>query len=64
MQPWQQRVIEEHNELDKKIDKLETFIKTMDDTNRVAYQDWQLLEAQLHAMRAYRQILSIRSSKF
>ena len=62
-QPWG-RVHQELRDLDDKIIELTAFIETMDDTNRVEYKHWQLLEAQLHAMRAYAQILRIRISTF
>lgn len=63
MQPHQQRVVEEHTELEKKIERLEAFVGTP--TYHALNQAEQyLLRRQLLAMREYLDILAARIAHF
>ena len=60
MLPHQQRVVDEKNELDVKIEKLDIFIKTNPIFGQMELQDQQLLDEQLKHMNAYWNVLRQR----
>jgi len=60
LQDWQQRVINEQNDLFEKIDRLELFIDQGDDFSKLDNEDQELLRAQKGAMFAYGKILEVR----
>jgi hypothetical protein len=62
MKDWQQRVVEERNELYDKIHKLEDFLQQ--ERHDIAQQQWDLLRSQLHYMQLYGDILNTRISAF
>ncbi|HBW8082951.1 TPA: hypothetical protein MFH09_002579 [Klebsiella pneumoniae] len=64
MEPHQQRVVGELAELSDKISKLDEFIKTSPIFTGLDGQQQGLLKAQLGAMQAYGEILSLRISAF
>lgn len=66
MGDWQDRVIEEKQELDKKIIKLSTFQKT-DGFQRMQIEaegDYVLLKNQLRVMKKYSKLLELRIKRF
>lgn len=65
MQPYQARVIEEKRDLDAKIAKLESFLKTCDTPVAiVSYHEFQRLTRQRDVMKEYSAILAERISAF
>lgn len=60
-EPYQQRVVEEREQLDERISKLEAFIEGLDAS---LAKDVDLLRCQLYAMRSYHAILSERISRW
>ena len=60
MKDWQQRIIDEKNELDEKTIKLERFINGNLSFDALTAQDQELLKAQLEIMKAYIAILIAR----
>ena len=60
MKDWQQRIIDEKNELDEKTIKLERFINENLSFDALTAQDQELLKAQLEIMKAYIAILIAR----
>lgn len=71
MQPYQERVVVEYNELCEKLDKLTKFIdKGIEQTNKgsvfdaMDVVDQSLLLKQFNVMTDYRNILSERISRF
>lgn len=61
---WQERVIQEHDELSFKIIKLEDFLNRYDHGKVDDVQDINLLKAQLQAMKTYKDILYARIENF
>ena len=61
LQPHQQRVVEEAEQLDDKITKLEAFLKS-DKVSVVDGQEVTLLGTQLQAMKNYSDLLHARIS--
>ena len=55
---WQKRIVEEKQQLYKKIEKLQEFMKKQQ--INLSDKQWQLLDTQLHIMVAYHNILIIR----
>ena len=55
---WQNRIVEEKQQLYKKIEKLQEFMKKQ--PSDLSDKQWQLLDTQLHIMVAYHNILIIR----
>lgn len=64
MQPHQQRVVDEVNELSDKHDKLIAFIESNQTFQSLESQEQTLLRAQVGAMRAYIEILNLRIAAF
>jgi len=64
MQPHQQRVVDELNELADKSTKLADFIKSSSIFPGLDNAQQGLLKAQLGAMQAYSEILALRISSF
>lgn len=64
LHPWQERVIAERSELGAKIVSLHTYIETSSAFQHLDAIGKALLEAQLHAMQAYKRILDLRISQF
>jgi hypothetical protein len=63
MQPHQQRVVDEKQELDDKITKLMAFIGG-DIFKSLERRDQELLSQQLGHMRSYSETLSLRIERF
>ena len=59
MEPYQQRVIDEHNELSGRIGLLEKFLIT-DVCESLSAEEKGLLHRQRHAMQIYRGVLAER----
>lgn len=64
MQSYQQRVVDEQNELQDKATKLDEFIKTSPAFASLNCTQRGLLKAQLGAMHAYGEILALRVAAF
>lgn len=64
MEAYQQRVVDEKNELDDRIDKLSTFIESDVFVFEVDQEQQNLLLIQLSTMRSYSLILDLRVQKF
>ena len=63
-QDWQERVVNEQNDLFEKIDKLDLFIDNKSNFEKLNEVNRQLLLAQKSAMLAYGKILEVRISLF
>ncbi len=63
MQPYQQRVIEEEEELESKLGKLMIFIKS-DQCSCLPIEQQDLLNMQYYAMEPYSHVLSLRIKSF
>lgn len=61
MEDWQQRVVEERDQLGEKIDKLKAFL---DNNNKIDEFDFEILDLQLSIMQSYAAILNSRISRF
>lgn len=61
MEDWQQRVVEERDQLGEKIDKLKIFL---DNNNKIDEFDFEILDLQLSIMQSYAAILNSRISRF
>lgn len=64
MSPYQKRVIDEKNDLDDKLEKLEQFIETNAGFQDLAIFDQELLNLQCTHMQEYSQILGQRINRF
>ena len=64
LQDWQERVVNEQNDLFEKIDKLDLFIDNKSNFEKLNEANRQLLLAQKSAMLAYGKILEVRISLF
>ena len=64
MQPYQQRVVDESFELERKAAALNDFIGSGTVFNRLPLSQQRLLRAQLRAMQAYGEILMLRIEDF
>lgn len=64
MEAYQQRIVDEKNELDDRIDKLSTFIESDVFVFEVDQEQQNLLLIQLSTMRSYSLILDLRVQKF
>ena len=62
-QEWQMRLFEEYSELMTRQTKLEAYTNTSAFQD-LEFQDRQLLSAQLHTMKQYSYILSLRIARF
>jgi hypothetical protein len=63
MQPHEQRVVEERDELQTKTRKLGEFLETQTYSN-LPYEDRKLLNIQHATMQAYSEILNTRIGRF
>lgn len=63
LEPFQERVKKEKNELDQKIAKLNEFLAS-DATRNVALEDMRLLSDQFFIMKEYSSVLGKRISRF
>lgn len=63
MEAWQERVLQEHEELNTRIDRLITFI-SREHFIELAYPQRELLVKQLRAMLEYKFILKERVRSF
>ena len=63
LQPWQQRLIDERNELTERIDKLEKYIEEAVYEPAISNAEYRLMQIQFYAMCAYKGALSQRMSK-
>ena len=63
MQPHEQRVVEERDDLLTKMRKLSDFMGGQIFSN-LPYEDRKLLQIQHHAMTAYAEVLSTRIGRF
>ena len=63
LKAYQQRVMDEKQDLDEKIDKLDKFVQS-DEYAQVPPQEAQRLLQQLAAMREYNRILEDRIANF
>lgn len=63
---YQERAIDEYNELSARMQKLREFIKKVDDgiVDMDEVKDFNLLKAQLNAMETYQTILHERITNF
>jgi len=59
LQPWQQRVIAEKEEVDQKVQKLAAYLAS-EAVEMTSPQERELLDRQLDVMTSYRSILSER----
>ena len=64
MQPHQQRVVEERNELATKLGNLQEFIQTNQKFTTLPQFDKDLLHSQESVMQAYLKILNRRIARF
>ena len=64
MSDYKQRVVEELNDLNEKIDKLSSFILAQDKNLTIDKVDLNLLIEQRFHMSDYRDILELRISRF
>ncbi|MDN6228453.1 MAG: hypothetical protein L0J12_04410 [Enterobacterales bacterium] len=64
MEPHQQRVVDEANELEDKLTKLSAFIESSPVFAGLDSMQQDLLKAQAGAMSAYLQILKLRIASF
>ena len=64
MQPHQQRVVDEANELNDKREKLSAFISGNPIFSGLDMVQQGLMKTQLHAMTAYLEVLNLRISYF
>lgn len=64
MQPHQQRVVDEYNELTDKINRLEDFLQSEKFTVIVSEEEQILLAIQFQAMQRYQEILLERIELF
>ena len=67
MNEWQDRVVLEHSELSKKVEKLREFLDGQMKTvacDRIGKSDFELLRQQLECMEAYCEILDKRMARF
>lgn len=64
MQPHQQRVVEEKNELDEKLSKLSAFIDNSELFFKLSEEDQDLLGRQEDIMKKYSQVLRERIQLF
>lgn len=64
LQPHQQRVVDEHNELHDRITRLELFIAQSPVFKTLPYTEQELLQQQRNVMDAYRFILRERSKGY
>lgn len=64
LQDFQQRVVEEKQELDDKISRLTTFMQRYDYDDRASSSEHARLTSQLDLMRQYSQILKQRIEAF
>jgi hypothetical protein len=64
MRDWQERVIDEKNDLDEKIPKLELFINKSDTFQKLGDDYQELMREQLTVMRTYSGILKKRIENF
>ena len=63
MKDFQQRVVDEHTDLENKIEKLDTFLES-DLFDSVSPEEQHLLVQQLYVMELYSDILSSRIKAF
>lgn len=61
METWKERVQDEHAELTKNIDKLDSYLELND--SKLDEEDIMLLTAQSYAMKGYASLLEMRMSK-
>lgn len=64
MEAHQQRVVDEHDQLDEKLEKLHVFIEDAPLFKTLSKFDQRLLIDQRHAMTVYRDILRARMARF
>jgi hypothetical protein len=64
MEPHQERVVKEKEELDDKLTKLEIFVSTNKIFNTLSDEDKQLLTDQYETMEKYSLILEKRINRF
>lgn len=64
LQPWQERVVEEHNDVIEKRVKLGQFITSQAQHRTVSLDELARLERQSIAMRAYSDALGARIEAF
>lgn len=64
MQEWQQRVVDEANELDSKLQKLELFINTNPNFKNLNPYEAQRLKDQHYYMTKYSEVLHSRIVHF
>jgi hypothetical protein len=64
LEPHQDRVLEEHEELDRKLEALHVFIEDSTTFRHLGKFDQRLLVDQRHAMTVYRDILRGRIKRF
>ena len=64
LQPHQQRVVEEKEELDVKIKALQTFIERNEMFYPMSTEEKSDMRRQLHMMETYSQILQRRINRF
>ncbi len=64
LQPHQQRVVDEANELSDRLVKLQSFIDESSIYQKIDSTQQTLLRAQAGAMRAYLEVLNLRIEAF
>lgn len=63
MEPWQERVLAEQDELDDRLAKLESFMLT-DQFAKLSWEDREDMRDQAQHMTLYRSVLRRRISRF
>lgn len=64
MEAHQQRVVDEHDQVDERLEKLHVFIEDNPIFRGMNKMDQRLLVDQRHAMTVYRDILRMRIARF
>lgn len=63
MEPWQQRVVDEREQLQERLQKLQAFLLT-DIFHRLSVVDKTILKSQAAGMQFYLDMLNLRISRF
>lgn len=64
MKPYQERVVVEKAELDKKIEALDAFLKAEESPQIVSGAEWERMQRQLACMSSYSGVLGERIENF
>lgn len=64
LEDWQQRVIDERDELESKMQKVHMFMTTSKEYQKIAYEQQELIRRQYSCMNDYYKILGARITTF